>query len=571
MTSYIRDTSFAATLGAAMGEFHRALTYRWRLDLCEAIERNHPFIPTPVASGRLGGVTRVTAPHLGSGLLQPAWSYSTLEARAHIDPGGCRYLAWARSNRSGDLSAVHCDGHITDPVVIDPRTQAPVAMPRRIECGVGKLLRQVEDWAWLERARIFTTLPLFDHHDIEAIHQAYDDLVTIAYELGLHPDTSDADTAAALRSTGPEDLTQIVPVIAVKDGEGQTWWVHWTGLAADVVKSGFFASVTPTMNNQRDIAAALAILYSVRAAIIEKGRCDTLSWIEWATRALYQTRTVVTDLTRGWRAAQGIGQLLSLVGKARILSPVGAATVLAGFLAEDLLPEVRHVVFAHTADEVLAVLDEKVEALHSELDALEEQFDEAVKRLRREIYATHSFNLELYDLTRNNPEGRRRDTDGYSVDVDDILRLAERCYKAAEGYQGLLPRLTATCQADRHLAGRDGRPTRADVELLEVRDQFEQFLRTTCARYLLAADQVRRAAQAYAEAEESQRTTFNTFMARWDSSDVGQVDVGCAPTLAAAGTGANVPRVESLIDLHRTWEALKQRRAQAEEYVVEDE
>lgn len=168
MTSYIRDTSFAATLGAAMDEFHRALTYRWRLDLCEAIERNHPFIPTPVVSGRLGGVTRVTAPDLGSGVLQPAWSYSTLEARAHIDPGGCRYLAWARSNRSGDLSAVHCDGHITDPVVIDPRTQAPVAMPRRIECGVGKLLRQVEDWAWLERARIFTTLPLFDHHDMQS-------------------------------------------------------------------------------------------------------------------------------------------------------------------------------------------------------------------------------------------------------------------------------------------------------------------------------------------------------------------------------------------------------------------
>src|SRR5690554_4290842 len=67
------------------------------------------------------------------------------------------------------------------------------------------------------RARIFTTLPLFDHHDMEALNQAYDDLVTIAYELGLHPDTSNADTAATLRSTSPEDLTQIVPMIAVKD------------------------------------------------------------------------------------------------------------------------------------------------------------------------------------------------------------------------------------------------------------------------------------------------------------------------------------------------------------------
>src|SRR5690606_28840838 len=179
--------------------------------------------------------------------------------------------------------------------------------------------------------------------------------------------------------------------------------------------------------------------------------------------------------------------------------------------------------------------------------------------------------LELYDLTRNNPEGRRRDTDGYSVEIDEILRLAEHCYKAADGYQGLLPRLTPTCQADRHLAGRDGRPTRGDGELLEVRDQFEHFLRTTCARYLLAADQIRRAAQAYAEVEEEQRARFNSIIAGWDKRGVGEVDVGFDPTLAGAGSGSHPPRVESFIDLYRTWEALRQRRAQAEEYVVGDE
>ena len=570
MTSYIPDTNFAATLSAAMNEFHRALTYRWRLDLCEAIEGDHFFLPMREAPGRWERVVGAAAPHLGSDALQLAWSYSTLEARAHIDSGACQYLAWVHTGQPGDLSAVHCDGHITERIVIDA-TEAPVVMPHRIDCGVGRLLQQVEDWAWLERVRIFSRLPLFDHHDVAAIHRAYDNLMGIAFELGLHADTSHGDLPAPRLSRGPEDLTYIVPTIADRDGEGQTWWVNWTGLAADAARSGFFASVLPTLNNQRDIAAAMAILYAVRAAIIEKGRSDALSWIEWATRTLYQTRTATTDLTRGWRGTQAIGQLLSLIGTGRIVSPVGAATELIGFLAEDLLPEVRHEVFARTADEVLAILDEKVEQLHSELDALEEDFDEAVKRLQREILATHSFNLELYDLTRNNPEGRRRDTGGYSVAIDHILRLAELCYGAAEGYRRLLPNVAATYEADPHLAGRDGRPTRADTELLEVRDQFEQFLRTTCARYLLAADQVRRAAQAYAEAESELKRDIQDILDSWEARGIGRAEVGFDPTSAAAGTSPNVPRVESLMDIYSTWEAFRRREAQAGEYVVGDE
>jgi hypothetical protein len=362
----------------------------------------------------------------------------------------------------------------------------------------------------------------------------------------------------------------VVRQIASKDGDGQTWWVNWTGLAADAVKSGFFASVRPTMDNQCAIAAALAILVSARAAIIEKGRCDTLSWIEWATQALYQTRTVVTDLTFGWKMVQAVGQAATIIGRGRIVTPTGASVALAGFLAEALAPETHHEEFRHTTGELLALLDEKIAGVHSELDGLEAQFDGTVQRLRSEIYATHSYNLELYDLTANQPEGSDRDPGGFQVAVDEILRLAEHCYGAADGYQGLAPIVAGTSLADRHLAGRDRRPTRGDMALLGVRDQFEQFLKTTCARYLVAADQVRSAARAYAELEDALEKDFRDAMNSWDDYSIGQVEVGFDPGAAAHLTDRELPQVGSVLDFARMFDALTRREAQGDDYVVED-
>lgn len=165
---YIRDTTFGATLGTALQQLHEALTRRWREQAARAIELNQPLPGAPAADA-----SDYQYRHLGAQWYAAAWSYSTLPARAHVDGGACHYLAWVHGGQVGGLTSVQCDGVITAALVIDPNTGAYVAMPPAVDCGVGRILRQVADWAWAQRCQLFAALPLFDHHDLLQIEHAY--------------------------------------------------------------------------------------------------------------------------------------------------------------------------------------------------------------------------------------------------------------------------------------------------------------------------------------------------------------------------------------------------------------
>lgn len=514
---YIRDTNFSAMLETALKHLHEALTRRWREQAARAIELNQalPMVPTPGGSG-------YHQRHLGSAWFGPAWSYSTLPARAHVDSGACRYLAWVHGGQNGDLNSVRCDGSITEAVVIDPRTGTHVAMPPAIDCGVGRILRQVEEWAWAERTRVFAALPLFDHHDVLEIEHAYrayaamERLMVTGEQPTAGPDRRSFSTRSA--ATLPQAVEEIA-------GHGGGWIAEWTGLAAESFRTGFGASVRPTLDHHLGVARALGGLYRARAAIIEKGRREALYRITAATVALDARVTVISDPTPGLRAIQGIGLLIAPLGAPK----AGGFLLLTWFLGDvfhqlGLLPMSERETHRHGPQEVLDELHGEVGALNRELNRLESELSEEVLRLRETIHGLHSYHLELYDLTQNNPVGTA-DVRTTAVKTEVVERLARHCADAAEDYETLQRLLTRTASADPHLAGRDGQATHADAAIVEVRDLLHSFLRTTCARYHLAGEQLKAAARAYREVDADQRRILDSKLSALEgrsSIDIGQ-------------------------------------------------
>jgi hypothetical protein len=515
----VRSTNFVADhLYPTLNGFYRALTRRWRERACAAIVAGSLDIPT--------AVRRDT----GRAIQPTLWEYWSVPARHHLVENGryCAYVAWTNGGQEGALTAVRCDGAVGSVVedwqTTDPRTGTVVTVPPNIDCGVGGILKQVEDWAWAERQAVFSRIQLFDHHDLDVLGTAYDDLVRVGDQMVLNqavnPDSTEPDLGAS-------PLASVVNQVAARDTWDTGWWTEWTGLLATTVKNGFFASVAPTLNNQSVIAGYLANLYSTRAAIINAGRGNALDAIQRATAALDRTQVVVTHHTGQWKAVQGLGTLVSISGAwSGIGAGVGAALVLVGFVGENLWGESRDGGYAHDIEGVVEQLNREIATLNEEIDGYEQDYHGAVAALLEGVNAVHSFNLELYDHTENDPEGAAEaDRVGFSAKIDDIVKVAEGCYRAGDHYADLLPVLAGTAAADRSLAGGDGAPTWADRKLLETRDLFESFLKTTTGRYLVAGDMVKEAADRYSRTDDELRAEFNRLMREWRREDQRPDDV----------------------------------------------
>lgn len=304
-SSYITGTSHAQTLRAALTDLQHALTRRWRELVCAAIVADSHDFPTRFK--------RSVSAHNHT----PLWQYWSLPARIHLSHG-CAFVEWVNSGQGSALSAVTCDGatgvHSREHVeLVDTRTGEPVTIPSHIQCGVGSVFAQVQQWAWGECDRLFYRLPMFDSHDMHALRRAHDGFVRAGNMLGLQAAAgSAADVAGSFSPMGERDIPADVSLIASRDADGQDWWAGWTGLAASRARSGFFASVAPALNNQSAILGCLANLFSDRAAIIEKGRNDALYWIQWATKSLDATVTITTERTNGWKVVQGIGTAITI-------------------------------------------------------------------------------------------------------------------------------------------------------------------------------------------------------------------------------------------------------------------
>jgi hypothetical protein len=514
---YIHGTNHAQSLSAALDAYHRALTRRWRELIADSID-----------GGAWDGI-----PESARGSV---WDFTSPAARAHIDAfkgpaarfiSPCHYLNWVRNGQNSPLESVACDGWTGDA----PRI---LAIPPNIACGVGTIFEQVEDWAYDERQAVFAELPLFDTHDVGALERAHDRLIEIGGDLGL--EANDGSEPGVLPESLGDVEDRYIPerVVNLSGARRQNrdWWEGWTGLAADWAKDGFFASVEPTMYKQAALAGWLANLYATRAAIIEKGRNDAMYWIQWATGSLYRRELVtLADLRDGWKVVQGIGVTTeAALGWSGAGAVAGATISLIGFLGEQVFPEVRQQEYASSLDEVIAGLRQKIGLLNIQLGHLEESYASLARWLEGALRRTHTYNLELYDLTRNSPDGTRGPgADGFYVVIDDVLSIAQACYEAGERYAELLPVIGATSEANPHLADQDGRRRVADERVVEIRDLFESFLETTSGRYLMAGDQARDAATAYVEEDRSQRESFERIMDSWDASGVDDYDVDFDP------------------------------------------
>jgi hypothetical protein len=185
-------------------------------------------------------------------------------------------------------------------------------------------------------------------------------------------------------------------------------------------------------------------------------------------------------------------------------------------------------------------LNDEIVNLNLDLGRQEIGYSADASGLQELIHGIHSYNLELYDLTQNDPDGdvTCRDT-AFDADIGTILEVAKRCYELAEKYAGLLPALADAATADPHLADQDGRQTLADRKVLEVRDLLNGLLQTTAGRYLVAGKQVQDAAEGYVEtdsANEEDIQTFNRTIADWEEDGVGPPDVDFDPEEYAAET-----------------------------------
>jgi hypothetical protein len=65
---------------------------------------------------------------------------------------------------------------------------------------------------------------------------------------------------------------------------------------------------------------------------------------------------------------------------------------------------------------------------------------------------------------------------------------------------------------------------------------IEDFLETTCGRYLVAAKQVEDAAIAYVDVDTSKKDDLERIMEGWSRRDIGEFDPGFDPEEHAVGT-----------------------------------
>ncbi|TCP55063.1 hypothetical protein EV191_102275 [Tamaricihabitans halophyticus] len=526
--SAIYSTNFAETLSVAMNDFHEALTKRWREKYVEVVAGGEYSYDYPTVIQRPTSPTALTL-----------WNAHATAARHHLVNGDCQYVQWVEGGQQGSLSAVTCPGNTgvnepTDVLGTPADGGEMVTVPPQIRCGMGDNLKLIDEWAYGERDNVYFKMPLFDTHDLRALKDAYDDLVKIGGDLGLNQPVKDGK----FDGVSEDDLSNQVTVLGDERGQGQDFWAGWTGLAASRAKEGFFASVLPSMTNQSGIAGSLANLYATRAAIIQKARNDTLYWSQWATKACSAEATVKTDLREGWAVVSGIGAAVGVYSSFTGVGAAAGATIsLVGFLGEKLLPEVKQQEYTHEIEEIVNTLNSQIDGLGRKLSDMESEYSAKVTELQNGLNGVHSYNLELYDLTKNNAQGDRGGDDkGYEAEIEDILQISKVCYNVGEQYDALAPKVDDTEDADKSLADQDGKATTADTALQQLRDQFSGFLSTSTGRYVLAAQQVEAAAEDYAATDDGRQHAFDRIMGDWEDAGVGDIDVRGNPEDDARAT-----------------------------------
>ncbi|OXM48422.1 hypothetical protein [Amycolatopsis alba] len=526
--NYLSLSEYKRMLEDALNDFHQALTKRWMEDAVDAMASLSPAVPCSAEPW--------------------AWQWH-VESYGHLSHGEdeCGYLTWVEDGMPGHYKDVHCDGW-------NPQTQ------KKVECHVERNLAQIERLAWNRRQEVAKFVPQLEGPDLAKLEAAHNTFLNVAGNLGFQD-----KNGRVTELLGQGAVVQNVEWLDGATSGDEDWFIEWTGLAAKSFRDGFFASIAPTMLNQSLILASLSTLYSTRAATIQATRLNIVKRLNVATKKLdekvtlkvFTADSILSKIDRA-SAIHGIvsnllsaGAKLSKVVKTvdeaggKILGPAGAVLTLAGFVGgiiEGLTVEQN----AASLQDILQGLTTSLQDEHNALSGLESDFGGDVMALQKAIAGVHSYNLELYDLTANTLPNvtDRAKYKGIRVEVHFLLRVAQTCFEAAESYSAQLRILAEADRADRHLAGRDEQTCTGDDSTLEIRDAVEQFMRTSCARFLLAGEQLRKAAEAYAKTDGELSDDLKKMFAEWEDATKGRNKIDPNPetverenpTKEAAGT-----------------------------------
>jgi hypothetical protein len=515
----IYDTNFYAALEAEVNAFRKALTKRWREEVATAVRQSGSFKTA---------YHRYQHPYDGADL----WDYWDPVNQVHLFWGSCEVITWVQGGQQGGIPS--CPGRTFSPemgyppMTVADRNGVEVATPSEIACGMNSIMQHVEYWAYGEGTAVLGKLPHFDRHDQRAIEAAQQALIAIGGPLGLESAPSDAGFTPASNA----DLSNKIRKLIGQDGRDAGWFVGWTGLAADKLKGGFFASIAPTLHNQAGIAASLHNLYSARGTIIQEMRSGSLKILSDAGKALDATKEITTDLNPVWQTFQGMGTALSIAGGWNPpLGAFGASVQLIGIIGQNFAPKIKQTAYAHDVEAVMTALWSHLDEQAYDLFDRENDYNNGIHSLRDTLFGYHSFNLELYDLTENTATGDpgTRD-DGFHMAIDTVLELADTCYECAEFFESqLIPKIADVQAADASLATADGSVGMADPKVKAMVAEYGEYLRTACGRLYLAGEQIKAAAQAYAATDSDAGKAFTSVMQDWDEPP--------APSQAGAWAG----------------------------------
>ncbi|MEU8419051.1 hypothetical protein AB0C24_40135 [Amycolatopsis japonica] len=510
MAGYLSLSEYKRMLEGALDDFWQALTKRWMKDAVKAMLKLSPAVPCSAEPWAWQW---------------PPESYGHLAAADDL----CGYLTWVTDGMHGHYKDVHCDGH-------NPQ------LGKKVECHVERNLAQIERLAWNRRQEVAKFVPQLEGPDLAKLEAAHNTFLNVAGNLGYQD-----KNGRVTELLGQGAVVENVEWLDGATSATEPWFIAWTGLAAQEFREGFFASIAPTMAHQSLILASLSTLYSTRASTIQATRLNIIKRLNWATKKLDekvtlkvftadsilekvdQARTVHGVATNLLSAAAKLSKVVKTVDEAggKVLGPVGAVLDLAGFVG-GIIKGLTVEQDAMSLQDILQKLTTSIQDEHNALSGLESDFGANVLALQKAIAGVHSYNLELYDLTANKLPNQtdRAKYHGVQVEVYFVLRLAQTCFEAAEGYSAQLRILAEADSADRHLAGRDEQTCTGDDTTLEIRDAVEQFMRTSCARFLLAGEQLRKAAEAYARTDGELSDDLKRMFANWENAnkDRGKID-----------------------------------------------
>lgn len=478
---YMSGSVYSASLSAALNDYWQALERRWIRDAGQTLR---------------GGTSQIDAAP------EPARWQVPVESRSHLT--NCPIVTWAVNDSTpANRPSAPCDGW-------------SVPDAKYVECRAADVFSQVGDWAWAKREQLAAAIPdLAGGPELSFLEDARQSLLT-------------AD--GTMRPEGSIDaysLPGMVDKLSIRDdgNNNRAWLAGWTGLAANSIKGGFLSTVGPTLKNQSVLVRWLANCYSLRATTIHATRNNTLQLIGQATRDLFEAAPPSEDAPKDKVAVNAASQVWGIVSTVATAlgeeapGSIGTALTLIDFALnlregkpnEELKFPQLSGFFAH--------LDAAVRGLHEDLTAAEADYQKAITGIRQRIAGADRTVLELYDFTKSSPDGDDSDPSAssrFAVDVAVVMEIAQLCVDAADIYsRSVLGKVAEASYADGQLVGRGVAPTAADTALIALREDVESFFRNTTARYLMAADRIRKAAEKYAASDAEQKARLENAIKDW--------------------------------------------------------